>query len=40
MDTGIDVLRRRVIAFRDKFDGLVTGFKVADKYGLEVDMSY
>lgn len=33
-------VRRSIIAFRQRFDGLVTALKIADKYGLEVAMSY
>jgi hypothetical protein len=33
-------LRNRLIGFRDRFDSLVTALRTADKYGLEVSMSY
>lgn len=39
-DTNNDRLRRPVIAFRNKFQSLVTALKIADKYNLEIVMSY
>ncbi len=39
-DTNDDKLRRPVIAFRNRFQSLVTALKIAEKYDLEVSMRY
>jgi hypothetical protein len=39
-DTNNDNLRRPIISFKNRFQSLVTALKTADKYGLEVSMSY
>lgn len=39
-DTNDEKLRRPVIAFRNRFKNFITALKIADKYELEVRMSY
>jgi hypothetical protein len=39
-DTNNENLRRPIIAFKNKFQRLITALTIADRYGLEVSMSY
>jgi hypothetical protein len=39
-DANIKALRYRLIGFKDRLDSFVTALQIADKYGLEIQMSY
>ncbi len=39
-DTDYRGARSRILSFKNRFDSLVKALHVADKYGLEVQMSY
>ena len=38
--SGRTTLRTRIIGFKNRLESLVTALRIADKYGLEVSMSY